>query len=123
MVMEVNAVQPENTPLPIVVTLFGMVMEVNAVQPENTSLPIVVTLFGMVKEVNDDPIGNAIRVVLLLLYKIPFSLEYLELLLFTSMEVNPVQRRNALLGILVTLLPKTMDVRLALSLNTGLVTV
>jgi hypothetical protein len=47
-----------------------MVMEVNFVEPENELLVILVTLDGMITYVNNDPGGNLINVVLVLLYKI-----------------------------------------------------
>ena len=52
--MEVNELQEENTPPPIVVTLFGMVIDFKEKHPEKALLPIVVTLFGMVIEVKEE---------------------------------------------------------------------
>ena len=47
----VRSVQPSNTLLPILVTLFGMVMLVKSVQLSNADSPMLVTLLGIVMSV------------------------------------------------------------------------
>ena len=49
--MDVNALQPLNTPLPIEVTEFGMSIEDRCEHPVNTAFPIEVTEFGIVTDV------------------------------------------------------------------------
>jgi hypothetical protein len=69
--LPVNPVQFENAELPIDVTELGMTrLPVSALQPEKALFPIEVTVIGIVIEPVFE-VGQEIRVVMVLLYRIP----------------------------------------------------
>ena len=87
-------------------------MELNFEQPVNTSIPILVTLLGMFIEVNVEHLKKAPSGILVTL-----------LVGINVTEVKLVHWLNDLLSILVTLLPKTIEVSLSFSIKNGVVMV
>ena len=75
----------------MLVTLLGMVMPVRLVQSKKALFPMLVTLLGMANIVPVLPSGQAIKVVLFLLYNTPLSELYAVLAAATFIVVRLVQ--------------------------------
>jgi hypothetical protein len=104
--------QSEKAWLSMRVTLPGIVTLARFLQLKKATSKILLTLFGMLKEVNVVPFGQAIKVFLSLLNKIPLSEEYELLLDSTFIEVRLSQPIKTVSPILVTLFGIVILIRL-----------